>query len=163
MATEIERKFLLANAGWREAIAETRSIVQGYLALTERCSVRIRIAGEKATLNFKGLTIGIRRSEFEYEIPLADGQAMLEEYCDAQKIEKRRHIVHYAGHRWEVDEFAGANAGLVVAELELENEDEAFERPSWLGEEVTGDVRYYNIALVERPYTTWAGESSGDA
>jgi adenylate cyclase len=156
MGIEVERKFLLRDEGWRGEIVRSQPMVQGYVALTERCSVRVRIAGEQATLNFKGLTIGVRRSEFEYGIPLADARAMIEEYCGDEHIEKVRHLVDHEGHRWEIDEFAGANAGLVVAELELEHEDEPYARPAWLGEEVTGDVRYYNIALVERPYGTWA-------
>ena len=158
MGIEIERKFLLSSALWREEISETRRIVQGYLALTGSCSVRVRIADDNATLNFKGLTIGIRRSEFEYPIPLDDARAMLGEYCDDSVIEKQRHIVEHAGHRWEVDEFAGRNKGLIVAELELNDEDERFDRPAWLGREVTGDVRYYNIALVEHPFELWADD-----
>ena len=158
MGVEIERKFLVADDSWRTEVVRSTELRQGYLALTERCSVRVRIAGDKANLNFKGLTVGIRRSEFEYPVPLEDAEAMLEEYCGADVIEKQRHLVDHAGHRWEVDEFAGENAGLVVAELELDSEDEAFEPPAWLGEEVTGDVRYYNVALVQNPYGSWADE-----
>ncbi len=158
MGVEIERKFLVAGDGWRQEVVSSKTLRQGYLALTERCSVRVRIAGDDANLNFKGLTIGIRRSEFEYPIPLADAEAMLEDYCGANVIDKRRHLVDHAGHRGEIDEFAGENAGLVVAELELESEDEAFERPDWLGEEVTGDIRYYNVALVQHPYRSWPDE-----
>jgi adenylate cyclase len=158
MGVEIERKFLVADESWRDEVVSRTGIRQGYLALTERCSVRVRISGDQANLNFKGLTIGIRRSEFEYPIPLADAEAMLEEYCGPDVIEKHRHLVDHAGHRWEVDEFAGDNAGLVVAELELGSEDEAFEPPGWLGEEVTGDLRYYNVALVQHPYRSWTDE-----
>ena len=158
MGIEIERKFLVDSVRWRDEISETHQIIQGYLALTESCSVRVRISNDHATLNFKGLTIGIRRSEFEYPIPLDDARAMLGEYCGDSVIEKQRHIVEHAGHRWEVDEFAGRNEGLVVAELELKDEDERFDSPVWLGREVTGDVRYYNIALVEHPFDSWADE-----
>ena len=158
MGLEIERKFLLVTPAWRDEVVASKPIVQGYIALTESCSIRVRVAGTEATLNFKGLTIGMKRSEFEYPIPLDDARAMLEEYCGDRRIEKRRHLVDHAGHRWEIDEFEGANAGLVVAEVELASEDETFERPGWLGEEVTEDLRYYNIALVERPYGSWSGE-----
>jgi adenylate cyclase len=155
MGVEIERKFLLSSDAWRDEVVAQADMIQGYLALTNRCSVRVRISGEEATLNFKGLTIGIRRSEFEYSIPVADARAMIDEYCGEHLIDKRRHLVDHAGSRWEIDEFRGANAGLVVAELELDDPEERFARPSWLGREVTDELRYYNIALLERPYREW--------
>lgn len=155
MGVEIERKFLLASEAWREGAVAAVDIVQGYLAQTDSCSVRVRIADEEATLNFKGLTIGRQRSEYEYAIPLADAREMIAAYCGGRLIEKRRHLVDYAGHRWEIDEFGGANAGLTVAELELARPDEAFAPPPWLGREVTDEPRYYNIALVQRPYGEW--------
>ena len=133
MGVEIERKFLLCSDGWRREVVASADLVQGYLARTERCSIRVRIADEEATLNFKGLTVGMRRSEYEYPVPLADAREM-------------------------IDEFHGANAGLVVAELELESLDETFERPAWLGREVTDETRYYNIALLERPFREWNGD-----
>lgn len=158
MGVEIERKFLPSSDAWRAGVVASTDIVQGYLARTERCSIRVRIAGGQASLNFKGLTIGRRRSEFEYAIPLADARAMIEGYCGDRLIRKRRHLVDHAGHRWEVDEFQGPNSGLVVAELELEDVGESFARPPWVGREVTDDERYYNIALVEHPYEEWGDD-----
>jgi adenylate cyclase len=155
MGIEIERKFLLRSNDWRRQVVASAELVQGYLARTERCSIRVRIADEEATLNFKGLTVGMSRSEYEYPVPLADAREMIDEYCGDRLIEKHRHIVEHAGHRWEIDEFRGANAGLVVAELELDSREEAFERPAWLGREVTDEERYYNIALVECPFREW--------
>jgi adenylate cyclase len=154
MAVEIERKFLLNDESWRSAIVRSVPMTQGYLG-GERCSVRVRIEGERAYLNVKSRELGMRRSEYEFEIPRDEAAAMLAEFCP-ERVEKLRHDVDHAGRTFEIDEFRGANAGLVVAELELEREDAAFERPSWLGREVTGDVRYYNIALAREPYTRWA-------
>ncbi len=158
MAVEIERKFLTSDASWRERISDTTRMVQGYLG-GERCSTRVRIEGERAFLNVKSRELGVRRSEYEFEIPRADAEAMLGEFCP-ERVEKLRHRVVHGGRTFEVDEFLGANAGLVVAELELEREDAQFERPAWLGREVTDDTRYYNISLAREPYARWA---SGDA
>ena len=154
MAVEIERKFLLNGDGWREAVERSLPMCQGYLG-GENSSVRVRISGEKAWLNIKSLELGVQRLEFEYPIPLQDARQMLEHLCEGRRIEKTRHLVHWAGHCWEIDEFKGENAGLVVAEIELSAVDEPFERPPWLGREVTDDERYYNVALVERPWKTW--------
>lgn len=158
MAVEIERKFLLADESWRSAIARSTRMVQGYLG-GERCSTRIRIEGERAFLNVKSRDLGMRRSEYEFEIPRADAEAMLAEFCP-ERVEKVRHEVVHAGRTFEIDEFLGANAGLVVAELELGDEHEAFERPAWLGLEVTNERRYYNVALAKEPYGRWG---AGDA
>lgn len=158
MGVEIERKFLLATDDWRGAVTRVEPMVQGYLAESAGCSVRVRVAGETATLNLKGITIGASRSEFEYPLPLADGRFMLEHYCAGRTVEKRRHHLEHDGHHWEIDEFLGANAGLLVAEIELESEDQAFHRPPWLGAEVTGDPRYYNLMLVDQPYTSWGDD-----
>jgi adenylate cyclase len=117
--------------------------------------VRVRAAGEQAWLTIKGLTINLTRLEYEYEIPVADARYMLEHLCQQPIIDKTRYAVHYAGHRWDVDEFHGANEGLRVAEIELRSEDETFERPPWLGAEVSGDARYYNARLVQHPYRDW--------
>jgi adenylate cyclase len=113
------------------------------------------VAGDRAWLNFKGLTVGARRTEFDYPVPLADARQMLELYCGDRFIEKIRHYARVEQDVWEIDEFAGANAGLVVAEIELASEDQEISTPDWLGEEVTSDPRYYNIRLVEEPYSEW--------
>lgn len=155
MATEIERKFLVKDDSWRDLSTNSEEIIQGYLANSERGSIRVRIAGDRASLNIKSMTLGVTRTEYDYAIPVDDARAMLEGLCLQPLIEKTRHYVEHRGHTWEVDEFAGANAGLVVAELELKARDEAFEPPPWLGEEVSHDPRYYNVCLVEHPYRNW--------
>lgn len=154
MATEIERKFLVDPARWQPADAGER-LVQGYLSSTPERTVRVRIAGTHATLTIKGLTRGIARRELEYPIPLADAEVMLDELCERPLIDKRRHREAFAGKTWEIDVFAGDNAGLVVAELELAREDEPFERPPWVTDEVSDDPRYYNAALIKAPFATW--------
>ena len=155
MATEIERKFLVRNRDWyRQADAGT-PFLQGYLNEDGRSSVRVRIEGERANLNIKSASAGIHRQEFEYPIPLEDAHAMLAGLCVGGLIEKTRYRVRHGGHLWEVDLFAGDNAGLVVAEIELQHETEAFERPDWLGEEVSDDARYYNHFLARRPWKDW--------
>ena len=155
MATEIERKFLLVSDAWRKAAAPGVHYRQGYLANNDSCSVRARIAGDTAYLNLKSATLGVSRTEFDYPIPVADAQVMLETLCAKPLIEKTRYLVQYGRHTWEIDEFEGENAGLVVAEIEIAREDEAFERPAWLGEEVSHDPRYYNVCLVKHPYKDW--------
>ena len=152
MATDIERKFLVEGDGWRTD--EGVRICQGYLNRDKERTVRVRIAGEKAFVTIKGISSGATRAEFEYAIPVADAEALLQ-MCDGPLIEKTRHIVICAGTKWEVDEFYGANAGLVVAEVELETEEQTFERPEWLSAEVTEDVRYYNANLAVQPYDSW--------
>ena len=152
MGTEIERKFLVIGGAWRQP-APVR-FVQGYLCRDRESTVRVRLAGEQAFLNIKGPAKGITRAEFEYGIPVADAAEILK-LCQGAVIEKARHLVVHKGTTWEVDEFFGDNAGLVVAEVELEREDQAFERPSWLGAEVTGDPRYLNANLVSHPSITW--------
>lgn len=156
MAQEIERKFLLKNDLWREAIVESQRLRQGYLTAEagSRSSIRVRIAGEKATLNIKSLTLGISRQEFEYPIPLADAEALLA-LCLPAQIHKVRHLVPFQGFTFEIDEFFGDNHGLIVAELELPHEDMPFPRPPWLGEEVSADPRYYNVRLLTAPFNTW--------
>ncbi len=155
MATEIERKFLLSGDSWRDGISKQSHYRQGYLANSSAASVRVRVADGKAHLNIKGMTLGVSRKEFEYEIPLADGLDMLDNLCVGPLIEKRRYFVEYGDHTWEIDVFEGDNAGLVVAEVELGSEDEPFERPPWLGEEVSHEERYYNVCLVKHPYKEW--------
>ncbi len=155
MATEIERKFLLLNDDWRDAVTETRDYRQGYMANTELCSIRIRLSADQAHINIKGATLSIERDEFDYSIPYADGVEMIDRYCLDALVEKRRHIVPYQGHRWEIDVFSGNNQGLVMAEIELAAVDEGFARPPWLGEEVSDDPRYYNVYLARHPYKDW--------
>lgn len=164
MGIEIERKYLLANEQWRGAIQRSVAMAQGYVndmeALREgrqKASVRVRLAGGKAWLNLKSRELGHTRQEFDYEIPPADAQALLA-LCVGGRIEKTRHYVPYQGHTFEIDEFFGDNAGLVVAELELEHADVAFARPVWLGREVTDELRFYNLALAERPYAQWSAQ-----
>ena len=154
MAQEIERKFLVRDEGWRAAAERREAYAQGYLAGTPRASVRVRVAAGRAWLNIKSATLGIERQEYEYEIPEPEGRALLA-LCEPGLIEKQRHFVPYGGLMWEVDEFGGANAGLVVAEVELDSVDQPFERPPWLGEEVSQDPRYYNVLLARQPYRTW--------
>jgi CYTH domain-containing protein len=154
VAREIERKFLVAGDDWR-ALGTASAFRQGYLSTVKERTVRVRVAGDRGLLTIKGITLGATRSEFEYPIPVEDARTMLAELCERPIIEKVRHVVEYAGKTWEIDEFEGVNAGLVVAEIELEDEDEPFERPPWIGEEVTGDPRYYNANLIDHPYTEW--------
>lgn len=161
MAIEIERKFLVGGDAWRGEAHAVVAMAQGYLndvvALAEggqRASVRVRIAGDAAFLNLKSNRLGHTRQEFDYPIPVDDARALLA-LCVGGLVEKHRHFVRHRGHLWEVDEFIGDNAGLVVAEVELEAADEAFERPAWLGREVTDTPRYYNLALASRPYSQW--------
>jgi len=152
MATEIERKFLVRGDDWKAAPAERYT--QGYLNRDQRRTVRVRIVRDEAWLTVKGENDGATRAEFEYAIPLADAQQLLA-LCDGPLVSKLRRVVRHAGSTWEIDEFLGDNAGLVVAEIELESEQQAFARPDWLGEEVTHDARYFNSSLAQRPFSTW--------
>lgn len=154
MGTEIERKFLVMSEGWRE-LATTTTFRQGYLSTVKERTVRVRTAGEVGTLTVKGLTVGATRTEFDYEIPVEDAHVMLDELCERPIIEKARHVVEVDGIRWEIDEFFGANQGLIVAEVELQREDQVFAKPAWLGEEVTDDPRYFNANLIAHPFNTW--------
>jgi adenylate cyclase len=155
MAVEIERKFLLRNDEWRTSVQRTVHIRQGYLANEKTCSVRVRTSGEGAWLNVKSLTVGAQRQEFEYSIPLADANTMLDTLTTKPLIEKQRHYVIVGRHTWEIDEFEGDNAGLIVAEVELDDVDEPFDQLAWVGEEVTHDPRYYNTQLSKHPFKNW--------
>lgn len=164
MGIEIERKFLLRNDDWRALAHHRTRIAQGYLndsqALAdgrEQCSVRIRIFDQSANINIKSRELGARRQEFEYPIPLADAEQLMAFSCQGL-IDKTRHLVRFGTHLWEIDEFAADNAGLIVAEIELENENENFERPEWLGPEVTQHLRFYNMQLSSRPFKCWSNE-----
>ncbi len=162
MAIEIERKFRVLDDGWRRHVVTSVRMAQGYIndmdalrAGRQNASVRVRIAGDQAFLNLKSREPGRRRQEFDYPIPVADAQALLA-LCVGGLIDKVRHYIPQDGLTWEVDEFGGDNAGLVVAELELPAVDTAFELPAWLGREVTEELRFYNLALAERPYSRWS-------
>ena len=156
MGIEIERKFLVANDSWRGAATSGVRYRQGYLSTNPDSSVRVRASGDRAWLNIKSATVGVTRHEYEYEIPVTDAHAILEELCAKPLIEKTRFVVEHDGRTWEIDVFEGDNAGLIVAEVELEAEDEEFTLPAWAGEDVSSDVRYYNQRLVEHPYSRWA-------
>jgi adenylate cyclase len=155
MPVEIERKFLVDGDAWRALVRRREYFAQGYLATSERCSVRVRVGDGRAWLNLKGRLQGATRLEYEYEVPVAAANEMLDQLCALGRVDKWRHWVPHAGHEWEVDEFLGDNAGLVVAELELADEAESFVRPSWLGPEVTEDLRYLNTNLAIQPYRGW--------
>lgn len=152
MATEIERKFLVTGNGWQSA--QPVYYCQGYLNRDKNRTVRVRIAGSEARLTIKGIAEGISRLEFEYAIPPEDAKSLLE-LCEKPLIEKYRRVVEFAGKRWEVDEFLGDNAGLIVAEIELESEAETFTLPDWVGKEVSDDPRYFNANLSQHPFKDW--------
>ena len=160
MAREIERKFLLASDAWRDLAVRRCEMRQGYIAEAPRTSVRVRISADDAWLNIKCGGFTAVRDEFEYAIPLADASALLAAVAPPL-IEKTRYWVPYAGFEWEIDEFHGVNAGLVVAEIELDDEHQRFSTPPWLGKEVTQLERYYNVNLVRRPYSQWKTEERG--
>ena len=158
MAIEIEHKFLLANDAWRTLVEKSVKYKQGYLSSQPTSSIRVRIADTHAWLNIKSATIGTQRLEFEYEIPLLDGNEIITALCGKPLIEKTRHFVPYEGNLWEIDEFEGANLGLIVAEVELAEVGQEFTKPNWLGEEVTQDLRYYNNNLAVTPYNNWSNK-----
>jgi adenylate cyclase len=167
MGIEIERKFLVVGDAWRTGVREVVPMAQGYIndqaslnvashgRSAQRASVRVRIEGDQARLNIKSREIGHTRKEFEYPVLVEDARELLG-LCVGGLIDKRRHLLEHHGHLWEIDEFLGDNAGLIVAEIELSSGDESFERPSWLGIEVTDSTRYYNLALASRPYSQWS-------
>ena len=154
MGVEIERKFLLQGDTWR-GLGQAVLLRQGYLSSARERVVRVRIEGEQAMLTIKGANVGATRGEWEYPIPLADAAELLDGLCEQPLIEKVRHRIEHAGMLWEVDEFLGANAGLIVAEIELASEDQPFEKPEWIGAEVSGDARYYNANLIRHPFSQW--------
>lgn len=155
MALEIEHKFLLISDEWRRHIDKTVYYKQGYLSSTEHNSIRVRISDQHAWLNIKSAVIGTHRLEYEYEIPLTEANEILEQLCHKPLIEKKRHFVHHGEHLWEIDEFLGENQGLIVAEIELSELNEEFQKPTWAGQEVTHDLRYYNNNLCKNPYKNW--------
>lgn len=155
MAIEIERKFLLKNDNWRAQADAGCRYKQGYIVGSKQASVRVRIEGDKALLNIKSATLGIYRREYEYPIPMQDANELLNELCEQPLIEKVRYHVQDGGHTWEIDVFAGDNEGLIVAEIELESEQSTFNKPDWVGEEVSDDPAYYNVSLVKHPFKDW--------
>ena len=154
MAKEIERKFLVRGDAWR-ALAEGTMYRQGYLSSVKERTVRIRTVGSEAFLTIKGITVGATRAEYEYPIGFDDCNAMLDDLAEKPIIEKKRYKIPADGLTWEVDEFFGENRGLIVAEIELQSEGQAFAKPAWVGDEVTGDPRYYNSNLIKHPFTRW--------
>jgi len=151
MGIEIERKFLI-DTGRLPPLQDGYTIKQGYIQTADHTAVRVRIRNTEAFLTIKGKSIGASRQEFEYPIPLQDAQDMLDTLCQSSTIEKMRYLVEHEGHTWEIDVFEGSNKGLVVAEVELESEDEALSLPSWVTQEVTDDIKYFNSNLIENPY-----------
>ena len=152
MGKEIEKKFTVKEGDWCNKKATKYR--QGYLSTVKERTVRVRTIEDKGYLTIKGIAIGASRMEFEYEIPLQDADELLE-ICEKPLIEKNRYKLEHGGFVWEVDEFFGENQGLIVAEIELESEDQHFPEPDWVGEEVTGDSRYFNSNLIKNPYTKW--------
>lgn len=157
MATEIERKFLLLNSDWREEVYAQKQISQGYLSSVPERTVRIRISDQKGIITIKGKSQGTSRVEFEYEIPLTDAIALIP-LCERPIIQKVRYLVKAEGKIWEIDEFTGDNDGLIVAEVELESENESIMIPSWVGKEVSSERRFFNASLIKYPYSQWADE-----
>ena len=156
MGVEIERKFLVEGEAWR-TLGQATLLRQGYLSLDPARVVRVRIEGERAFLTIKGKSQGATRGEWEYPVPVPEAAELLDTLCPAPLVEKLRRRIQVGAHTWEVDEFLGANAGLVVAEIELASEDEAFDKPDWIGPEVTHDARYFNSNLIRHPYSSWQG------
>ena len=154
MGKEIERKFLVDGNDWRKAQGATYR--QGYLSTAKERTVRVRVTDDKGYVTIKGVSKGATRVEYEYEIPMQDAQEMLDTLCERPLIEKRRYKINYRGLTWEVDAFLGENEGLVLAEVELESEDQTVERPPWIGQDVTDDPRYFNVNLVRHPYRDWS-------
>ncbi len=154
MAQEIERKFLVVGDDWK-ALAAPVPIRQGYLSTVKERTVRVRTLGDRGYLTIKGITVGAVRSEFEYEIPAADAHQLLDELCERPLIEKTRSAIAIDGLTWEVDAFSGVNQGLIIAEVELEDEAQHIDLPGWIGDEVTHDPRYFNANLIAHPYTEW--------
>lgn len=154
MSLEIERKFLVVSDEYRK-LAEPVHYRQGYLAVLPDKVIRVRISGDTSFITVKGRYSDTTRSEFEYEIPMHDAKAMLSDLCSRPHIEKKRFRIPFEGLIWEVDEFLGENAGLVMAEIELTREDQPFIKPEWIGEEVTYDARYRNSNLARNPFNTW--------
>jgi len=154
MGLEIEKKFLIKNDNWKQFVSEEKEITQGYLNANPNRTVRVRITGKQGFLTIKSKSKGSVRSEFEYEIPIEDATELIE-LCEKPILSKTRFIVKFENHKWEIDVFEKENKGLVVAEIELSKEDEFFLTPDWIGKEVTEETKYYNLQLIENPYSEW--------
>ena len=155
---EIERKFLIKDDSWRAGIGDSTEVRQGFLSFDEHATVRVRRVLDIGVITVKGKTQGISRSEFEYQIPKQDADEMLDTLCRGVVIDKTRHRIFVGDLVWEVDEFHGANQGLILAEIELASEDQEFDRPSWLGKEVSYDIKYFNSYLARHPFSSWSAE-----
>ncbi len=154
MGKEIEKKFLIKNDEWREGAKGTR-YRQGYLSTVKERTVRVRTIDDRGFLTIKGVNVGAVRAEYEYEIPAKDADEMLTDLCEKPLIEKNRYKISYKNLVWEIDEFFGDNNGLIVAEVELTDEDQSIDLPPWIGKEVTGDPKYFNSSLIKNPYSKW--------
>lgn len=154
MGKEIEKKFLIVSDDWRR-LGTGEPYCQGYLNSEKGRTVRVRTVNDLGILTIKGANVGATRLEYEYDIPIDEAREMLRELCHKPLIEKTRYTIPFAGFIWEVDEFQGENDGLIFAEIELEYEGQKFDKPPWIGKEVTGDSRYYNANLVKNPYSNW--------
>ena len=152
MNKEIERKFLVIGKSYRKEASKVLEIQQGYISETKRTITRVRIENHEAYLTIKENKKEISKLEFEYSIPIKDGNYLIDNLCNNQTISKTRYIVNFESCRWEIDEFGGDNEGLVIAEIELEDEDQHFEKPYWIKSEVTEDSRYYNVNLIKNPF-----------
>ena len=156
MPIEIERKFLLVDESWRSAADAGTRMLQGYLSNSEKSSIRVRISGDVAHLNIKSAEPGCVRREYEYPIPVSDAEELLADLCHEALIEKIRYKVNFSGFIWEIDVFSGDNLGLVVAEIELDDLEQKFPRPPWIGREVSDEIRYYNSHLISYPFRLWS-------
>lgn len=154
MAIEIERRYLVINDSWKTEIQGIFSIKQGYLNLEPESNVRVRVKDDKGYLTIKGEPNNISRQEFEYEIPIEDAEKILT-LCQSPIIEKVRYEILIEDHIWEIDEFSGKNQGLIIAEIELTSEEQAYKKPEWLGIEVSNNPDYYNLSLIQKPYSSW--------
>lgn len=155
MPQEIERKYLVRSDAWRSRVVRQYAIRQGYLCAEPGRTVRVRLRDRVGFLTIKGKSIGIARAEYEYEIPAAEASELLDSLCLRPLIEKTRCCVEFAGLTWEIDEFFGENAGLILAEVELESTKQEISLPNWVGAEVSGDRRYFNAYLSQHPYASW--------
>lgn len=155
MAVEIERKFLVNGESWRALVVRSEEILQGYISREKRCHVRVRTKGGKGILTLKGESSGISRTEFEYEVPLSDAKQMINEFCDVNQIAKIRHTLIHKQQEWVIDEFAGENSRLIMAEVELTDQESHVELPPWVGKEVSDDPRFYNAYLSQNPFNHW--------
>lgn len=162
MGIEIERKFLVKDERWRALVETSRPCKQGYVSLKGKGSIRIRIIGEKGFLTLKGPREGIRRPEFEYEIPITDAISLLDSFGDSAVISKIRHELTHEGNLWEIDEFLDENKGLTLAEVELESEQQSVILPDWVGKDVSEDERFFNARLAKHPISSWSPEAFRD-